>query len=400
MRPNAGHSATAARSYRVDNLELPQQIRTAFYALGERKLPESGDSPDKLRLLRFIGREVFGEVGSRRQLLASRPPTSPKPSLPSKVKSLVVAELKSLYDDLLADRVRVSRPTKFVFLCGGVISKLDNRALPQNLRDYIYRYRPLNIKHPIILAEDALNLFRDSGYRDLITFEEDIARIASVVLVIAESAGSLAELGAFASTEAIRRTLRVIIQEEHERAESFVRHGPIQKLINSNKRESLGVYPWRKAGERIVIRSVNGHYREIKKFICENIDKSPKSKSLTTLKEERKFYIVYWIIHLCHAITVTKLLDYANLIVEISVEDLKKALYCLILAKWIRKYSYDRLDYYLVLHDEDIFEYKFKPNVINRNSVLRKLEVYNAHVKKERLPKHVRDVSTRFREAV
>jgi hypothetical protein len=55
-----------------------------------------------------------------------------------------------------------------------------------------------------VLAEDAFRLFRDSDYSDLISFEEDLARIASVVLVIAESAGSLAELGAFASNDTIR----------------------------------------------------------------------------------------------------------------------------------------------------------------------------------------------------
>ncbi|WP_204275442.1 retron St85 family effector protein, partial [Enterobacter hormaechei] len=85
-------------------------------------------------------------------------------------------------------------------------------------------------KYSIVLAEEANQIYRDTEYSDLITFEEDIARIAAVVLVIAESAGSLAELGAFTANDTIRQALRVVIPDHHETAESFVRYGPIERL--------------------------------------------------------------------------------------------------------------------------------------------------------------------------
>lgn len=124
--------------------------------------------------------------------------------LPSRVKSHLVAELTSFYGDLELSQLRVYRPSKFVFLCGGFIS-LDSRARAQNLRDYLYRVRGLSPRYNIVLAEIATQLYRDGGYTDLISFEEDIARIASVVLVIAESAGSLAELGAFTANDTIQK---------------------------------------------------------------------------------------------------------------------------------------------------------------------------------------------------
>jgi hypothetical protein len=112
----------------------------------------------------------------------------------------LVAELRALYDDLKLDGVRVFRPSKFMFLCGGYISN-DKEAKAKNLRDYLFRVRQIADKYNIVLAEKATQLFRDSEYDDLISFEEDIARIAAVVLVIAESPGSLAELGAFAGLD-------------------------------------------------------------------------------------------------------------------------------------------------------------------------------------------------------
>jgi hypothetical protein len=112
----------------------------------------------------------------------------------------LAAELVELYNDLHLERLRVHRPSKFLFLCGGALPNGVNDR-PGNLRDYIYRVRRIRSPYQVVLAERATQLYRDTAYSDLISFEEDIARIAAVVLVIAESAGSFAELGAFASND-------------------------------------------------------------------------------------------------------------------------------------------------------------------------------------------------------
>lgn len=136
--------------------------------------------------------------------------------------------LELLVGDIDFERLRIVRPSRFSFVCGGRID-VNNGARPLSVRDYLIRLRSLekSLRHPIVLAESAQQLYRETSYSDLITFEEDIAKIASVVLVVSESAGALAELGAFASTAPIREALRVIISEDHEQEESFVRFGPI-----------------------------------------------------------------------------------------------------------------------------------------------------------------------------
>jgi len=196
------------------------------------------------------------------------------------------------------DKLRINRPSKFVFLCGG--RTIDSARLPVSLRDYIYRIRPLQkrVNANIVLAEKAIQLYRDTSYSDLISFEEDIAKISSVVLLIAESTGSLAELGAFSTNDTIRKSLRIIVQQKYANAESFIRYGPIERIING-QRNFVGFYPWRitRTG-RFVKASARLHYSEIRNFIVAHLNAVPTSELYRTHVERQSFYIIYWIIYL------------------------------------------------------------------------------------------------------
>lgn len=154
----------------------------------------------------------------------------------------------------------------------------DNPSAASSLRHYLVNERKIarRVRADIILAEKANQLYRDSGYGDLITFEEDIARIAALILVIAESAGSLAELGAFASTDAIRRSLAILIRTNHYDAESFVRYGPVEKARREDS-DRIGVYPWRTSKNDLLIKSTaKPHVRSISNFLNNLIDKTHK----------------------------------------------------------------------------------------------------------------------------
>jgi hypothetical protein len=141
------------------------------------------------------------------------------------------------------DKLRVRRPTKFVFLCGGVILPVAD-APYCNLRDYLWRKAKISEGEiSYILAESAQQLYRDSGYKDLVTFEEDVARLCAILLIITESAGSLAELGAFSSNPIISPVLRILVSEHNFNQESFIRWGPIERLMHPI-RDRVGVFNW------------------------------------------------------------------------------------------------------------------------------------------------------------
>ncbi|WP_147292549.1 retron St85 family effector protein [Undibacter mobilis] len=309
----------------------------------------------------------------------------------------MVAELQKLYRDLNLDKLRVARPSKFIFLCGGVVIR-QGGSRAENLRDYLCRVRPLRLRHEIVLAEKAVQLYRDTAYGDLISFEEDIARIASIVLVIAESPGALAELGSFSSNETIRQVLRVVIQERYESEESFVRFGPIER-VKKSKRSYLGVYPWkvRRSGQ-LIVSTVKPHFREIKKFINEHADAAPLSAAYSQISESALFYLLYWIIHLCLAVEQTNIFEYVqSLDSSVTKEDVVNKLYCMKLAGWVGKVAYSGKDYLYTLHDVDPFDYSFKSDVTDKDSVRRKLFVAKALRSLESVPRHVLEMATKAR---
>ena len=116
-------------------------------------------------------------------------------------------DLLNLFNDLDRAKLRLRRPSKFIFFCGGRLTNQDGAAA--SLRYYLLNDRKISgrLDTDVILAERANQLYRDTDYHDLITFEEDIAKISAMILVVAESEGSLAELGAFASNGVTRSSL-------------------------------------------------------------------------------------------------------------------------------------------------------------------------------------------------
>lgn len=310
----------------------------------------------------------------------------------------MVSELNYLYRDLDLGRLRVQRPSKFIFFCGGRLSSADKDAC--SMRHYLLNQRKIGkrLLADVLLAEKANQLYRDTDYHDLITFEEDIARISAMILVVAESAGSLAELGAFASNTTTRPTLTIIMQGEYAKAESFIRFGPVER-IKKDDDSRVGFYPWKTNGRGNLIKSsARPHVREIIDFINAGVKRSPSSSLLSAAPEIQEFIIVYWVVYLSHAIPLGKLTSYISEILPTeTTHSLRRKLYCMQLAGWIESISYSSTDYYFVTAAEDPFKYSFKSGVAVNDSVRRKTDVVTAIQRDLSLPRHVREVALRSR---
>ena len=276
--------------------------------------------------------------------------------------------------------LRVRRPSHSVFLCGGLISKQPDNKAVLSIRDYLYRIRQAEkrLGATIVLAETAQQLYRDTSYSDLISFEEDIARIASIVLVISESPGSLAELGAFASEPVIRDTLRIIISEDHSKAESFVRFGPIRRIENIN-RSHIGIFPWKthKSNGLVVKASVTPHFKEIVSFIKDRIEEIPSSLSYCTLPVEKaRFFDILWLIGLLEPAPPERLYDAVRLVhPDMTDPYIRNCLYTLRACHWIDTFSYSGRDYFFLPENRDAFDYAFLPGRRPRDVAVHKLSI-------------------------
>ncbi len=141
---------------------------------------------------------------------------------------------------------RVKAFSGYLFLCGGPQSTTDTAPL-RSVRHLLYNEltsgRHTDLAQRLRLAEDIQDWFRDGTYRDLVTFEEHLASLSSVILLVVESAGSIAELGAFSVTRAIGDRLIALVAERHYLDDSFIRLGPINRLVAETGRPVL-VYDW------------------------------------------------------------------------------------------------------------------------------------------------------------
>jgi hypothetical protein len=287
--------------------------------------------------------------------------------------------LRDFNDRIDRENLRVRRPHHVIFLCGGLTPKGSADSSVISVRDYLYRIRPIKnrVTASIVLAETAQQIYRDTTYNDLISFEEDIARIASIVLLISESPGSLAELGSFSSEPVIREALRIIVSEEYSSAESFVRYGPIKRIETLN-RSNIGIFPWKtnKANGHVVKSSIQPHYKEIVTFIKNHLSIIPDSFGYEHLAERAIFFDILWILSLLEAIPPDPLYSAVRLIhPDMTDGKIKNILYTMQVCNWIDVFSYSGRDYYFLPLNQDPFVYAFKSGMRVRDVAATKVDI-------------------------
>jgi hypothetical protein len=160
-----------------------------------------------------------------------------------KFEDAIIEQFKNLNPDnfIVLDHI------KKVFLCGGIINITDEKT--PSFRDRLLRHTAN--KYPIlhdsiVLAETFKDYFKDNMYPNLLIFEEDIANISSLVVIILESPGALVEFGMFCNKPELFKKLLVIANENDIGDEdSFIYLGPIQFIVKKDPK-SVARYPWGK----------------------------------------------------------------------------------------------------------------------------------------------------------
>ena len=117
-------------------------------------------------------------------------------------------------------------------------------------RDFFYRglkEKP-HLAERIRLAEEVNARFsntwldRENTFADLLEVENHIAYLSSATVLFVESAGSIAEFGAFAASDNLRRKTVAILNDLHGQ-QSFIWNGLVRILQNENENHVLR-YRW------------------------------------------------------------------------------------------------------------------------------------------------------------
>ena len=120
------------------------------------------------------------------------------------------------------------RDQHFIFVCGGSTKKYS-----RSLRKRFLKFAAINLKqYRFFLAEDAtkdLTQYDDYKFVNIASYETLIADISHCILIIPESAGSIAETGYFSNNNnALKKIL--IVNDTMKQKDSFINLGPINKI--------------------------------------------------------------------------------------------------------------------------------------------------------------------------
>lgn len=131
----------------------------------------------------------------------------------------------------------ISKPSRFgrtIFLCGAAPgtrdSKRDRIARGLSRHPVRYWYSDYEIYFPETLFD---GLMSGPGSFDLLTLENTLAEGVDAVVMVLESEGTTAELGAFANHRKLRHKLVLIQDKKYATAKTFIGRGPV-RFIKDN----------------------------------------------------------------------------------------------------------------------------------------------------------------------
>lgn len=246
---------------------------------------------------------------------------------------------KDLIANMRPETLRVHAPSSVVFLCGGAMDAA--LANPSVLRDAFHRVATANgAAYSIVLAEAAKPLTNDAGYSDLLSFESDIAQVVGVILLFAESAGSLAELGAFAALKTVAPSVLAVLDDYYYNQVSFIRDGPVRYLEKKHGDESVHVLDRKEVGI-----DVNGSIQalDLVKFaasilpvVQQRLDSKIKWAKFDPTNSGHAILLIAGLCGDAGALTQTELRTYLN---KFGVVDIRfdNFVYCAELLGWLRR---------------------------------------------------------------
>lgn len=125
-----------------------------------------------------------------------------------------------------------------VFLCGADITQKDK--IRYKIAIALQKWFWSDIIYPEDLFDE---LLYSSKTKDLLSLEGLLADSVDAIVLIPESPGSFAELGAFANDEKLRNKLICVVDEKYKKDKSFINQGPLRLVKKANQHGLIFIDP-------------------------------------------------------------------------------------------------------------------------------------------------------------
>ncbi|MAD74150.1 MAG: hypothetical protein CML20_05035 [Rheinheimera sp.] len=242
-----------------------------------------------------------------------------------------------------------------VFVCGGEYN--TGKLVPASMRDRIIQYFELNddddeyrlLSKSCVMAEDFKDYFKDGAYSDLMVFEDDIAKVSTLIIICLESPGSLVELGLLCNNSYLSKRLLVIApQSDVEAKDSFIYLGPLSSLVETDP-SSVLIYPWpnNELQEYEHIDLIAGDIKN-------KLRNTNKTSKFDIKNSAHIAFLIHDIIQISSPIKITEIeLALASINVHINEKFIHRLLFLLEKINLIKFTTYSNVNYYYACNDED-----------------------------------------------
>jgi len=261
------------------------------------------------------------------------------------------------FDDVIIDEFgtlsfynfTISLTPHKIFICGGETD--TGQLIPQSLRERILSHIDVNendeLASSFVMAETFKDYFRENTYTDLFCFEDDIAKLSTLIIICLESPGSLVELGMFSNISDPKKIL-IFAPDEHVQAEdSFIYLGPLSYLKRKDK-DSVHIFPWPNPND--------ANYADLPLVIdCikNRLGTASKKTGFSVNNPAHVAFVIHDIIYIFYPIKDYEIqLALLSMEIEIDEMDLKRLLYLLQSMSMIGKKKYSNITFFYSLEDK------------------------------------------------
>ena len=253
-----------------------------------------------------------------------------------------------MFDNLMPTSCKIIHTSSpVVLLCGGPI-KIKERSTDPEPEIRSLRHAIL-VQHPnyeLFLPENIKSWHEDAVFKNLIDYEKELAAICSLVVIVIESAGSIAELGAFSQLDEVTNKLLIIKslmfnQEKHK--SSFINLGILRHLKERND-QSVKSFPWDITQPHKIEQNT---IDDVIKGIDDSLKITKHTQLLNTKHKSHETTLVCALIEIFIALKQTEIIDYVNRFgFRLSKDQVKRKLFLLEKFQLIKEIEYDDAKFY------------------------------------------------------
>lgn len=125
-----------------------------------------------------------------------------------------------------------------IFLCGA--STDTDNSVRKEIDTFLQDWRFYLFRYDLVYPEDLFDeLLFGEKHVDLLTLENILADSVDAIVLVIESYGAVAELGAFASNPLLRKKLVCVVDGKFKKSKSFIKFGPLRLIKDSGEGEII-----------------------------------------------------------------------------------------------------------------------------------------------------------------